>query len=81
MTTRTTHGLSGAELSEIRDAVPALDLFAIRSLQRAGFQIIRADMAMAEDASAETAPHAETRPHAQDLGWDAQAQGPVSSAA
>jgi hypothetical protein len=35
--------LSRNDLSEIRDAVPALDLFAIRSLRRAGFQIVRQD--------------------------------------
>ncbi|WP_428394971.1 hypothetical protein [Lichenicoccus sp.] len=33
--------LSGNELSLIRDAVPALDLLAIRSLRRAGFKIVR----------------------------------------
>ena len=33
--------LSGNELSMIRDAVPTLDLLAIRSLRRAGFRIVR----------------------------------------
>jgi hypothetical protein len=36
--------LSHTDLSDIRDAVPTLDLFAIRSLRRAGFQIIRQDV-------------------------------------
>jgi hypothetical protein len=36
--------LSHTDLSDIRDAVPTLDLFAIRSLRRAGFQIVRQDM-------------------------------------
>ena len=31
------------DLSEIRDAVPGLDLKAIRSLTRAGFKIVRQD--------------------------------------
>ena len=69
MTVKMTHGLSGADLSEIRDAVPTLDLFAIRSLQRAGFQIVRVD----------TAKPAEPQRHGVDSGWDSQ--GPISSAA
>ncbi len=71
MTLKTTHGLSGDELSEIRDAVPALDLFAIRSLQRAGFQIVRADA----DADADPESHR----IGEEAGWNTQ--GPVSSAA
>ncbi len=35
--------LDNEDLSAIRDAVPALDLLAIRSLRRAGFQIVRRD--------------------------------------
>ncbi len=33
--------LDNKDLSAIRDAVPSLDLLAIRSLRRAGFQIVR----------------------------------------
>lgn len=33
--------LNMEDLSEIRDAVPHLDLLAIRSLRRAGFDIVR----------------------------------------
>ena len=33
--------LDNKDLSDIRDAVPSLDLLAIRSLRRAGFQIVR----------------------------------------
>lgn len=33
--------LNMSDLSEIRDAVPHLDLVAIRSLRRAGFDIVR----------------------------------------
>ncbi len=33
--------LDNEDLSAIRDAVPSLDLLAIRSLRRAGFQIVR----------------------------------------
>lgn len=33
--------LNMVDLSEIRDAVPQLDLVAIRSLRRAGFAIVR----------------------------------------
>ncbi len=41
MTSHPANTLSGDELSQIRDAVPSLDLLAIRSLRRAGFQIVR----------------------------------------
>ena len=43
MASNLTSHLSHVDLSDIRDAVPTLDLFAIRSLRRAGFQIIRQD--------------------------------------
>lgn len=35
------NNLNMEDLSEIRDAVPHLDLLAIRSLRRAGFDIVR----------------------------------------
>lgn len=38
--TSTTH-LSQADLMAIRDAVPGLDLLGIRSLNRAGYRIVR----------------------------------------
>ncbi len=41
MTSNLTSNLNNDDLSDIRDAVPALDLLAIRSLRRAGFQIVR----------------------------------------
>ena len=41
MTPNPTDDLDNNDLSAIRDAVPALDLLAIRSLRRAGFQIVR----------------------------------------
>ena len=41
MASNLTSHLSHVDLSDIRDAVPTLDLFAIRSLRRAGFQIIK----------------------------------------
>ncbi len=44
-----TNNLSHSDLSDIRDAVPALDLLAIRSLRRAGFQIVRQDADMEND--------------------------------
>lgn len=44
MSSNLTNNLSHVDLSDIRDAVPTLDLFAIRSLRRAGFQIIRQDL-------------------------------------
>jgi len=44
MSSNLTNNLSHVELSAIRDAVPTLDLFAIRSLRRAGFQIVRQDL-------------------------------------
>ena len=46
-----TNMLDNKDLSDIRDAVPSLDLLAIRSLRRAGFQIIRQ-----EPESRETVP-------------------------
>jgi len=42
MTANPTSTLDYKDLSEIRDAVPTLDLFAIRSLRRAGFEIVKA---------------------------------------
>ncbi len=41
MATDISNTLSGDDLVTIRDAVPALDLLAIRSLRRAGFTIVR----------------------------------------
>ena len=41
MTPNPTNDLDNNDLSQIRDAVPALDLLAIRSLRRAGFEIVR----------------------------------------
>lgn len=40
--------LNMVDLSEIRDAVPHLDLVAIRSLRRAGFDIVRQEPKPAE---------------------------------
>ena len=40
--------LNMEDLSEIRDAVPHLDLVAIRSLRRAGFDIVRQEPEPAE---------------------------------
>lgn len=41
MTDTPISSLDYKDLSEIRDAVPTLDLFAIRSLRRAGFDIVK----------------------------------------
>ena len=50
MTQAPINNLSRADLTEIRDAVPALDLLAIRSLRRAGFEIVRQDLGEHTDA-------------------------------
>ena len=46
-----TPNLSNNDLTEIRDAVPSLDLRAIRSLKRAGFNIVRRDIPDGEAAA------------------------------
>ena len=63
MASNMTSHLSHVDLSDIRDAVPTLDLFAIRSLRRAGFQIVKqtpdeqaADAKGRQAADRETAP-------------------------
>lgn len=52
MASNPTSHLTHVDLSDIRDAVPTLDLFAIRSLRRAGFQIIRQNAEQDTDAQA-----------------------------
>lgn len=54
MASNLTSHLSHVDLSDIRDAVPTLDLFAIRSLRRAGFQIVRQDLGSQEDSDAQS---------------------------
>ena len=63
MASNLTSHLSHVDLSDIRDAVPTLDLFAIRSLRRAGFQIVKqapeeqaADAQGGQSADRETVP-------------------------
>ena len=64
--------LSGDELSSIRDAVPALDLLAIRSLRRAGFKIVRDTGAVSSQEHSQDC--------AQDRGWGSK-KHTISSAA
>ena len=66
MMSNPTSNLNNTDLSDIRDAVPALDLLAIRSLRRAGFRIVRQD-------TEETAP-------GQTAGWDADGKRTSSAA-
>ncbi len=48
--------LDNEDLSAIRDAVPCLDLLAIRSLRRAGFQIVRQEPEHRDSGRAEREP-------------------------
>ncbi len=57
MASNLTNNLSHVDLSDIRDAVPTLDLFAIRSLRRAGFQIVRQDLGSQADGDAQGKEH------------------------
>ena len=59
MASNLTSHLSHVDLSDIRDAVPTLDLFAIRSLRRAGFQIIRQDLGEAAGAEPQADQHSD----------------------
>jgi len=72
MSPNPTNSLSHDDLSDIRDAVPTLDLFAIRSLRRAGFQIVRQDLNGVQESSG-SAPQA-----AQSEVWVAQANHKAS---
>ena len=60
--------LNPGDLSDIRDAVPTLDLFAIRSLSRAGFRIIRQDR-----------PEQDSSAPAQRPGWQSEPQATRSA--
>ena len=57
MASNLTSHLSHVDLSDIRDAVPTLDLFAIRPLRRAGFQIIRQDLGEAASPEPQANQH------------------------
>ena len=63
--------LDNKDLSDIRDAVPSLDLLAIRSLRRAGFQIVRQEPEREDAAKAEhpasRASHEAERPRGSSL--------------
>jgi hypothetical protein len=62
--------LSGADLSDIRDAVPALHLLAIRSLRRAGFKIVRKDQEDRHD----------DEPASRRSGWESSARSSSTAA-
>ena len=64
MMSNPTSNLNNNDLSDIRDAVPALDLLAIRSLRRAGFRIVRQDSDDRDGAAMRTAPRQDARPEA-----------------
>ncbi len=59
MASNLTSHLSYVDLSDIRDAVPTLDLFAIRSLRRAGFQIVRQDLGEAASTEPQADQHSD----------------------